>query len=148
LTRVEKSIEIKASPEEVWEMLAFDRCQEWMKGLKSVEYISDVRTPEDKYRVGASAHAIKVEQEEFDFRITESLENEKITARTTPIHGATMTTLFLLKPTEMGTEVTYAVDYEMPWGIFGKFLDKLFIRRLFKKDISGEAEKLKSILEK
>jgi len=36
----------------------------------------------------------------------------------------------------------------MPWGIFGKFLDKLFIRRLFKKDISGEAEKLKSILEK
>ena len=44
--------------------------------------------------------------------------------------------------------MTYAVDYEMPWGIFGKFLDKLFVRRAFKKDVSGEAEKLKSILEK
>lgn len=148
LGRVEKSIEIKAPREKVWEMLAFDRCPEWMNGLKSVEYISEVRTPKDKYRVGASAHATKVEKEEFDFEITESLENEKITARTTPIHGATMTISFLLKPTEVGTEMAYVVDYEMPWGIFGKFLDKLLVRRAFKKDIAGEAEKLKSILEK
>ena len=146
--RVEKSIEIRAPPEKVWEMLAFDRCQEWMNGLKSVEYISEVRIPKDKYKVGASAHMIKVEKEKFDFKITESLENEKITVRTSPIHGATMTISVILKPTEIGTEMAYTVDYEMPWGIFGKFLDKLFVRRALKKDITGETEKLKSILEK
>jgi len=49
LGRVAKSIEIKASPEKVWEMLAFDRRPEWMEGIKSVKYTSEIPTPEDKY---------------------------------------------------------------------------------------------------
>ena len=129
-------------------MFAFDRLPEWMDDLKSVKYTSEVRTSKDKYRVGASAHVIKVEKEEFDFEITESLENEKLTARTSPLHGVTMTATFTLKPTGAGTEMTYAVDYEMPWGIFGKFLDKLFVRRALREDITGEAENLKTVLEK
>jgi uncharacterized membrane protein len=144
---VEKSVEIKASPEKVWEMLAMDRCPEWMHGPKSAEYTSEARTSKDKYRVGASAHVIKEKQEELDFEITESLENEKLTIRISPIHGATLTASFVLRPMDVGTEMIYAIDYEMPWGIFGKFLDKLFVRRGLRKDISGEAEKLKSILE-
>ncbi len=148
MVRVEKSIEIKALPEKVWEMFALDRCPEWMDDLKSVEYTSEVHTPEDKYRVGASTHWIKVKGEEFDVEVTESIENEKITTRTSPIQGATMTATFAVKPTEAGTEMSYVVDYEMPWGILGKILDKLFIRRALEKDITGEAEKLKSILEK
>ncbi|MFB0523355.1 MAG: SRPBCC family protein [Candidatus Bathyarchaeia archaeon] len=148
MVRVEKSIEIMAPPEKVWEMFALDRCPEWMDDLKSVEYTSEVHTPEDKYRVGASTHWIKVKGEEFDVEVTESIENEKITTRTSPIQGATMIATFAVKPTEAGTEMSYVVDYEMPWGILGKILDKLFIRRALKKDITGEAEKLKSILEK
>ena len=59
--RVEKTVEINAPPEKVWEMLAFDRLLEWQLGFekaKSVEYTSEVSTPKDKYRVGASAHGI------------------------------------------------------------------------------------------
>ena len=76
--RVEKSIEIKASPEKVWEMLAFDRRPEWMEGIKSVKYTSEVQTPKDKYKVGASAHMTE-KHGESDLEITESLENEKFT---------------------------------------------------------------------
>jgi len=50
LTRVETSIEIKASPEKVWEMLALDRCPEWMDDLESSEYITEIHTPEDRYK--------------------------------------------------------------------------------------------------
>ena len=44
--RVEKSIEIRAPPEKVWEMLAFDRIQEWDEGYgeglgERVEYTSE-----------------------------------------------------------------------------------------------------------
>jgi len=42
LVRIEKTIEIKASPEKVWEMLALDSWTEWMEGWKSVEYTSGV----------------------------------------------------------------------------------------------------------
>jgi len=54
LGRIEQSIEIKVPPEKVWDMLAFDRHPEWNEPYNSAEYTSEVRTPEDKYRVGAS----------------------------------------------------------------------------------------------
>jgi hypothetical protein len=60
VTRIEKSIDIKAPPRKVWELLALDRFSEWeedmQKSLKSFEYTSEVRTPEDKYKVGTSGH--------------------------------------------------------------------------------------------
>jgi hypothetical protein len=52
LARIEKSIEIKASSEKVWEMLALDRWPEWMEeGWKNPKYTSEVRKPKDKYEV-------------------------------------------------------------------------------------------------
>ena len=44
LTRVIKSVEIRAPPEKVWEMLALDRLPEWMDDLKSVKYTTEVHT--------------------------------------------------------------------------------------------------------
>jgi len=86
----------------------------------------------------------------LDFEITESLENEKISGRTSPLrHGnVTMTGTFALKPTEAGTEMTYVVGYEMPWGIPGKILEKLFLKRALEKENEKELKNLKSILEK
>jgi len=155
LGRVEKSIEIKAPPEKVWEMLAMDRFQEWQeemqKGLKSLEYTSEVRTPKDKYGVGASGHMnIKgMGMGEFDFEVTESLENEKITyhikrPKTNQL-AAIMTVV--LEPIEEGTKFTYVYDYFMPWGIFGKILDKLTYGSSEKMQEKW-LKKLKSILEK
>jgi len=38
--------------------------------------------------------------------------------------------------------------HTMPWGILGKFLDKLFGQRMSEKEVGRELENLKSILEK
>jgi len=157
LGRGEKSIEIKAPPEKIWEMLALDRLLEWNEGyekVKSIEYTSEVSTPKDKYRVGASAHGIPKKQGEsikFNFEITESLENEKITHRMYEkmFHGTlSILTTYILEPVEAETKFTYVGDYEMPWRILGKFLDKLFIHRWAEKALGRELENLKSILEK
>jgi len=154
LGRIEKSIQIRAPPEKVWEMLAFDRQPEWMgggEGLKSAEYTSKVRTPKDKYRVGASAHLVTKDAEELDFEITESLENEKITCRgSQKVRGLGNITVILtysLRPTEAGTEITFLDDYKMS-SILGKILDKLFAQRMGEKEAEKSLEKLKSILEK
>jgi len=149
LTRMEKSIEIKARPEKVWEMLALDRLTEWVPGykrdLKSVEYTSEVRTPEDKLRVGASAHGIPKKKGEFNFEITESLENQKFTYRLSGTLNVLVTSI--LEPVQQGTKFTYVYDYKMPWGIPGKILEKLLISEL-KKESESSLENLKSILEK
>ena len=144
MVRIEKSVEIKAPPEKVWEMLAFDMMPEWMC-WKSVAFISEVRTPEDKYKVGASARVTE-KHTKYDLEITESLENEKIMYSSKGIAGGIshLTLTCTLKPVEGGTEVTYACAC-WGWGpicsICGLFVDKLF-------GVEPSLNNLKSILEK
>jgi len=154
LGRVEKSIEIGAPPEKVWEMLVLDRVLEWEEGykseLKSIEYTSEVRKPKDKLRVGATAHGIpkkKPESVKFDLEITESLENEKMMYRLDVGKFSVMVT-YKLEPVEKGTKFTYAVDYKMPWSILGKIIEKLYYHRHMEKEYERSLKNFKSILEK
>jgi len=150
LGRIEKSIEIQASPESVWELLAFDRVLEWSEGfrgeLKSVEYTSEVHTPEDKYRVGATAHGIPKKKGETNFEVTESLENKKMTYRLSDSIRAIGT--YILEPVEGGTTLKILTDYEMPWGFVGKILEPLFMKRVLEKEFERDLRNLKNILEK
>jgi len=160
---MEKSIEIKAPPEKVWEMLAFDRLPEWDEGYgeglgERVEYTSEVHTPKDKYRVGATAQGIPKKQGDdyCRFEITESLEHEKITYRAweeTMFGILAMLTTYTLDSVGTDTKFTYESesDYsraKLFFGIFLKFLEKLYLRRWTEKKIQKELENLKNILEK
>ena len=145
---MEKSVGIKASPEKVWELLAWDRVQEWEEGyrknLKSMEYTSKVSTLEDKYRVGTTAH-VTLKQGESDLEITESIKNEKITFQSKGNRlNAIMT--YLLEPVEGGTKFTYKVDYEIPMGILGRALSRMF-KGSGERDVAKSLENLKSIVE-
>ena len=143
--KVEKSIKIRAQPEKVWEMLALDRLPEWDENYENVEYASKVNTPEDKYRVGSVAHATH-KQGEWNLDITESFENKKIMYA---LKGKTaLIVTSILEPVENGTKLTLVGDYIVPWGIFGKFLENLFLRRQSEKSMETALEKLKGILEK
>ena len=97
--RIKKSIELRASPEKIWEMLALDRLPEWMDVLemKSGKYISEVHTRKDKYKVGATAHII--EHVKYDLEITESLENEKMAYRF-EARKISMIMTYILAPTD------------------------------------------------
>ena len=145
MTRIEKTVEIGASPEKVWEMLALDRWSEWNLGqfidTKNMKFTSEVNNPKDRYKVGASAYPSA--HPKADFKVTESIENEKITY----LHGGESPMKYVLKPTDNGTRLTYVVEYEMPWGIFGKLIQPL-AKRIGEKDLDKSLEKLKSILEK
>ena len=144
--RIEKSIEIKAPPERVWEMLALDRQAEWMGEWKSAEYTSEVQKPKDKYRVGASCR-MTTKEGVWDIKITESLENEKITYRVQGIKGVrNVNGTFTLEPTELGTKITAVSDYELS-SLMLKMLSKL-VSRALEKDFEKGLGKLKSILEK
>ena len=158
LGRAEKSIIIKAPTEKIWEMLAFDRIQEWDEGWEyggGVEYTSEVHTPKDKYRVGATAQGIpkKPEDNYCRFKIIESLENKKMQyyAWEKPKHLGilSMFITYFLEPAGTDTKITYEIGSEKygVFGIFGKFLEKLYLRRMIKMQIQKALEKLKSILE-
>jgi len=147
LGRIEESIEIRAPPERIWEMLAFDRHPEWFEERTSAEYTSEVRTLRDKYRVGASACITEKHFGKFDIEVTESLENEKIryVCRGVP-HSTGVVETFTLEPTEVGTRITFVADGEVT-GLAYRILEKLFVHRAIEKGTEKSLEKLKSILE-
>ena len=145
--RIERSIEIKAPPEKVWEMLALDRLQEWNEEYGKVEYTSEVRSPEDKYRVGASSHTDIKGAGAIDFEITESLENEKMTFRMLGKRANNTVVTYVLESVDEGTKLDYVMTFKLPWGIFGTLLDKLG-KGMLEKEAEKSLEKLKSILEK
>jgi hypothetical protein len=153
LGTIEKSIEIKAAPEKIWEMLALDRWSEWqvVSGIgslqieKGVTFTSEVNTPEDKYREGASARPTTYDK--LTFKVTESLKNEKITYRIEE-PGRNSTTTYILEPIGVGTKLTYMTSYDMPWGIFGKFIESVFAKRMGEGQLEKSLEKLKNILER
>ena len=145
--RIEKSIEIKAPPEKVWELLALDRLPEWNEEYGNVKYTSEVRNPEDKYSVGARSHTKMKGAGEIDFEIMESLENEKMTFRMLGKRANNTVVTSVLESTDDGTRFVYVMTYELPWGILGKGLGKL-AKGSLEKEAEKALEKLKSILEK
>jgi hypothetical protein len=157
LGRVEKSIVITASPEKVWEMLAFDRLPEWDEGFgERVEYTSEVDTSKDKYRVSATAQGIpkKLEDNYCRFQIIDSLENMKMKyyawEKPKYLGILSMFITYSLEPAGTDSKLTYEIEsgkYGI-FGIFGKFLEKLYFRRMAKKQIQKALGTLKSILEK
>ena len=154
LGRIERSIEIKAPPEKVWEMLALDRLPKWADypGMP-VKYTSEVHTPKDKYRVGATAQGIpeKSKDEYCRYEILESFEHKRIKYREweNSIFGRlSMLTTYTIEPVGTNTKLTCETETEKFWGIVGKFLEKVYYRRWAEKQIQKTLEKLKNILEK
>jgi uncharacterized membrane protein len=145
--RIEKSIEIKAPPEKVWELLALDRLPEWNEEYGNVKYTSELRNPEDKYRVGASSHTNIKGAGAINFKITESLKNEKMTFRMIGKRANNTVVTYVLKSIDEGTQFAYVMTYQLPWGSLGKFIGKIG-QGMLEKEAEKSLEKLKSILEK
>ena len=51
MARIEKTIEIKASPEEIWPLISLEKIAAWMRQIKKTEYASNERKG-----VGTIAH--------------------------------------------------------------------------------------------
>jgi len=147
LGRIEKSIEIRAPREKVWELLALDRLPEWNEEYGNVRYTTEVRNPEDKYRVGASSHTNMKGAGAIDFEITESLKHEKMTFRMLGKRANNTVVTYVLESVDEGTSFAYVMTFKLPWGILGTFLDK-FGKGFLKKEAEKSLETLKSILEK
>ena len=145
LTRIEKSIEINASPEKIWPIINWEKLPEWHTDFKTVEW-----TSKEKDKVGATVHitgetaGVKVE---MDLETTELIENEKVAFRTT---GGNMTGLgyVSLSPTKTGTKVTEVIDYQLPYSILGKLIDKLRVHKAIDKSYDVALKKLKDMVEK
>jgi len=54
---------------------------------------------------------------------------------------------FVFGTTDRGTKVTATIDYELPYSVLGKILDKLMFRKKFERFLKTDVQKAKEIIE-
>ena len=145
MARVEKSIEIDASPEKIWSLINWDRVPEWYDSIKKVEWT----TTKGKMGVGTAVHVWSETagvKGEFDTEITEFVDKESVSWRTT---SGTPTTIYHATMIPSGTKykVTTAFDYELPYSIVGKIIDKLKVHKTLEKESEKALQRMKKAAE-
>ena len=145
MARIEKSIEINAPPDKVFSLINWDRVPEYYDSIKKVEW-----TSKPIMEVGATVHVISEiagSKGEWDAEITEYKDNEKVSWRTTS-GNLTIIYIALLDPTKAGTKLTTSFDYELPYSILGKLIDKLRVHKSLEKEAEQALQKMKDMEEK
>ena len=145
MARIEKSIVINAPPEKVFaKIVDFEGMIEWNDKIKESKITSKKRKG-----VGVTFHQVAMPggtRIESDVEVTEWIENERIDVRSTA-GNFTFLGSHILKPVTGGTELTTVANYEMPYSILGKIIDKLKISKDMEKNIESANQYLKNLLE-
>jgi len=147
LTKQEVKQEIKASPERIFAFVISERMNEvWG------EWITGKWDTADPVGLGSTGH--------FETRgtlasfgklagtVTEFEPNKKMTMHNIGAKGKLdALESIILEPTANGTMTTYAIDYKVPYSVFGKLIDKVKISKEMSAMHVKTIENLKRIIE-
>jgi ribosome-associated toxin RatA of RatAB toxin-antitoxin module len=149
LTKIERSIVIEAPVEKVFAFVNdFDNFLKTQPPEMEMEVLSRDEGPN---RVG---HITKVKTTvgnqvvESEVETTEFVENEKVVMEQ---KGGAMKKMIMtdtFEPTDGGTKWTAIVEYELPYSLLGKLVDKLKFRKELEKSSDYYVNKTKELIEK
>ena len=146
MTRIERAIEIDASPEQVFELLTdLDRLQEWATIAGDTE-----NPPAKPLSQGATwKHKVKVAGMELegDWRVVAIERPQLVEYEATRSGGGWLKMRQEVAPSPQGSRVELQVDYELPLGALGQAVDKLVVERRNEREAEESLQNLKSILE-
>jgi uncharacterized membrane protein len=144
LTRVDRSIDIKAPREKIFEYVSDVGNQgEWVKWAKKVQITSLERA-----KVGATdAMVMQVgpTKQNVEGIITELVPNYTMARRLT--RGMELTERLSVVPVSEGTKLAWNVEYVPPMGGLGKIMDLLFMSTLLDELMGDSLDILKDKLE-
>ena len=144
MARIEKSVEINASPEKIWPLIQPEKMPEWYKPFKRVEW-----TSKEKYKEGSTFHFVTEfsgMKAESDAEMTSVIANKQGIWRTTSGPYTNIASA-VLRPSGNATIATFSMDYELPYSILGKLIDKLRFHKAIEKSFDEGTKKLKEIAE-
>jgi len=149
LARIERSIVIEAPVEKVFAFVNdFDNFIKASSPEMKMEILSRDEGPQrvgfiTKARMHAGDQVWEVEVE-----TTEFVENERVSMQQ---KGGAMKKMIMtdtFEPADGGTKWTAIVEYELPYSLLGKLIDKLRFRKAMEKGSDYYVKKTKELIEK
>jgi len=149
LTKIERSIVIEAPVEKVFAFVTdLDNFVKINPPETEMEILSRDEGPQ---RVGFTAKVrAKVGDQvwEVEVETTEFVENKKQAVRQKGGPMKKFDMLDLFEPADGGTKWTSIVEYELPYSLLGKLVDKLKVRKDMEKGADYQVNKTKELIEK
>ena len=144
MTRLSKSIEIEASPEEAFNFVNdTEKMNKAHGGFTKGEY-----TTKGPVGVGTIMHMSGTHggsKMEWDMEVTEFVKNKKVVTHADK--PSKMTNTLILEPTDKGTMLTHVAEYELPYSILGKIIDKIKVSKDVKKELEMWLPNAKNAIE-
>ena len=144
MTKLSKSIEIEASPEEVFNFVNdTEKMNKAHGGFTKGEY-----TTKGPVGVGTIMHMSGTHggsKMEWDMEVTEFVKNKKVVTHTDK--PSKMTNTLILDPTDKGTMLTHVAEYEVPYSFLGKIIDKIKVSKDVKKELEMWLPNAKNAIE-
>ena len=146
MTKVTKNIEIEASSEKIFAFIINRvKMNEASRGFVDGEYIS-----KEPIGVGSTLHfagKANGSQKEWDYEITEFVNDKKVAMRTIGAGRFKIIGSWIIEPAINGSKLIYSMDYEPPYSILGKIVDKLKDSKDIEKSMEKQLENIKKFLE-
>jgi uncharacterized protein YndB with AHSA1/START domain len=147
LGKVTVNIEIEASPEKVFAWTSdIKNLNESLKG----SHAEVEQTSKGPVGVGSTMHFVGKAggaQAELDMEVTEFVKNKKVVTHTIGASKFKGSTTWTYEPTAKGTKLTYEMEYEVPYSILGKLVDKVKFHKDVEKNNTKQLEYMKKAIE-
>ena len=144
--KVQRSIEIAATPEKIWPLLIEpERIMEWFTLLEKFEYTGDKRSGVGTtfyYEEKSTGGLMKL-----NYLVTEWVENEKLAFSVTSGSLKKDDQVWSIEAIPPGSRFTMFEDLEMPMGIIGKIIGALFGGMMIGKNMEKILANLKRLAE-
>jgi len=146
---IEASIEISATPEEVWQIISdLKRAPNWMPDVKERRF-EDAESPKVGMRwqeqglLRGKEYKIHYELTEWD--PPDRLGYKQVSSKEGKYHWHEY---ILVEPLEGGrSRVTARLEYRMPSGLFGQLYERFVFRKDFHGTLENRLEALRELLE-
>ena len=144
--KIQRSIEMAASPQRVWPLLVQpEAIPKWFTLLEGFRY-----TSEPPHGPGATFHYDERSGGRLmkcDYRVVDWVENERFSFTLTSGPMAKDDQAWRIDPLPLGSRVTLEEDVELGGGVFGRMILKLGVGRGIGKHLEGMLSNLKALAE-
>jgi ribosome-associated toxin RatA of RatAB toxin-antitoxin module len=149
LAKIEKSIVIEAPVEKVFAFVTdFDNFLKASSPEIKMEILSRDESPQKVGDIIKVKVKIGDQMFEADMETTEFVKNKKHVVRQKGGAFKKMVLTDTFEPTDGGTKWTTIMEYELPYSLLGKLIDKLKVRKEIEKGSDHYVNKTKELIEK
>ena len=143
---IRESVYIEASPEQAWAVgRDAQRLPEWnTTAIEVKDATGPIDQPGSRYTI-VSKIAGRPLDVTWEVQRVEPLRRAEVTG--TAPGGGTARQVVEYEPEGTGTRVTVDIEFELPMGILGQFVSKVFAERALARDVRHSSENFKALVE-